>query len=84
MSDNAKELDRLLLKELQELKEHQENVKEDKYFSQIEVDYLHFVTMFVRHYPKQQIIDQLNELYDQGVISAIRNPQGMLFDIRLK
>ncbi len=76
-------LEELIMQELKELKEFQESVKNDPYFSAMEVDYLHFVEKFVRNYPKQQILDKLNELYDRGVISAIRNPQKQLFDIKL-
>ncbi|MBM7855521.1 hypothetical protein JOC37_001918 [Desulfohalotomaculum tongense] len=84
MIDDAKILEELILDELRELKEHQENVKDHKYFNQIEVDYLHFIDMFLRQYPKEQIMETLNSLYDRGVITAVKNPQGLLFDIKLK
>ncbi|MTI79402.1 MAG: hypothetical protein FH758_00760 [Firmicutes bacterium] len=77
-------LEDLILDELRDVKQHQENVKDHRYFSQIEIDYLHFIQMFIKEYPKEQIMEVLNKLHDDGVISAIKNPQGLLFDIKLK
>ncbi len=77
-------LEEMIMQELKDLKAFRETVADDKYFSKIEVDYLHFVDLFIKEYTKQQIIDKLNELYDRGIITAIRNPQGLLFEIKLK
>jgi hypothetical protein len=79
-----KKLYQLIKQELIGIKEHQENVKEDIYLSQVEVDYLHFVDMFLKDYSKEEIMSTLNEMYQKGEIIAIRNPQGLLFDIKLK
>ncbi|MBO8138671.1 MAG: hypothetical protein H0Z40_11160 [Desulfotomaculum sp.] len=82
--EDAKILEELILDELRELKQHQENVKDHKYLSYIEIDYLHFIDMFIKEYSREQILETLNKLYDEGVITAIKNPQGLLFDIKLK
>ncbi|WP_031515115.1 hypothetical protein [Desulfofalx alkaliphila] len=78
------DLRQLILNELKDLKEYQEKVKDHKYFSANEIDYLHFYDQFIKQFSKEQILEQLNKLYDEGIISAVRNPRGELFDIRLK
>lgn len=82
MSDYG-ELHRLIMQELKDLQGHQENIKDDFILNQVEVDYLHFVDLFLKSYSKEQIMEALNRLYEDGKISAIRSPQGLLFDIKL-
>lgn len=78
------ELENLIMQELRELKVHQQSVKDDRYLSKVEVDYLHFIDLFIKKYSREQILEVLNTLYQKGTITAIRNPQGLLFDIKLK
>lgn len=82
MSDHD-QLRALIMQELKDLQRHQNNIQDDFILSQVEVDYLHFLDMFIKQYPKEQIMAVLNELYEENIITAIRNPQGLLFDIKL-
>lgn len=82
MSDYG-ELHSLIMQELKDLQGHQEHIKDDFILSQVEIDYLHFVDLFLKSYSKEQIMEALNKLYEDNKIIAIRNPQGLLFDIKL-
>ncbi|MEG6616315.1 hypothetical protein V6C27_07735 [Peptococcaceae bacterium 1198_IL3148] len=80
---DAKKLKDLIKQELMDIKEHQANLNDDFYLSQVEIDYLHFVDIFIKDYSKEQIMAALDEMYQQGEIVAIKNPQGLMFDIKL-
>ena len=80
---NHDQLKGLIMQELKDLQKHQDNIQDDFILSQVEVDYLHFVDLFLKTYSKEQIMEVLNELYENNQITAIKSPQGLMFDIKL-